>query len=266
MEREKQGHYALFVSNLRRVGCPEETITTIIRADLLANCAMDSARIESVIQKALTRPGQLASQAKDMVDEILYNTLKLKRVADDAALFSPEQEERIAEAYLTFPKTLGAPGAGPLDSNRSNRLARAQYLAQYLSSRVWVGRTSDSTLSPRQQASTPSECALTVPWHSVDGQSDGLKFFWPNQVDILMVISGGIPPCPASFATFPHFPVAAETAPVPVSPRPRVPVSPHFSRIKCQGCGPSLTLMMAFVEATRWPSTFRNQSARSAFS
>ena len=132
--------YAEFVSNLRIAGCPEVTITAILRSEVTRAHAPMFAEI--VKSGSFTNPkaGNLEGTRKRAelnakIDAILYDQLSLQRPIRSAnTLFTAEQEEKIAEARKRFPFVRKDPtNPETVIQSNSNRVARLEFLSQHLS-------------------------------------------------------------------------------------------------------------------------------------
>jgi hypothetical protein len=99
-----------YVSNLRGVACPEETITHVIRAELSRRFGPRFTQIASSGNYAkpqvqiLDQLRQGAALERE-IESIMYDQLNLQRpIRSPGALFTAGQEERIAEAFRLFPR------------------------------------------------------------------------------------------------------------------------------------------------------------------
>lgn len=136
-------NYEQYVSNLRAVRCPEATIRSILRGEVLRAFAP---RLEKIAASTALMPQgarmreryyQRAAVDKE-IDSIIYERLQLPRpIRSPGPLFNAEQEARIAEANRLFPKAMPA-GANREDAQAAaltNQEARVHFLASYLTPR-----------------------------------------------------------------------------------------------------------------------------------
>ena len=131
-------NYQEFVNNLRAVRCPEKTITEIVRADLMKLYAPKFAEVAMIrvgnnprvlVPEMLRKREAITAE----IDTILKD-LKLRRPVRSAnALFTAEEEEKIAEAIEQFPR-IRPDATDPVFSGqaKSNRVARLAFLSQHL--------------------------------------------------------------------------------------------------------------------------------------
>jgi hypothetical protein len=130
-----------FVSNLHSVDCPECTIIDILTERLQVAYASSFLRIaRSHIFASSTVQMQNRNREYQMLEQdiehALYDELGLQRQPRSAGLlFNAEEERRITEAQVLFPKLVSTDLTNSQSSQqaRSNRLERIQYLTGYLS-------------------------------------------------------------------------------------------------------------------------------------
>jgi hypothetical protein len=132
-------NYQEFVNNLRAVRCPERTITEIVRADLMKLYAPKFAEVSMIRidsnPRVLVREKLHKREAITAEIDAILKDLKLRRPVRSAnALFTAEEEEKIAEAFEQFPR-IRPDATVPVFSGqaKSNRVARLAFLSQHLS-------------------------------------------------------------------------------------------------------------------------------------
>lgn len=133
--RLESTNYEEYVSNLRTIACPEQTIVDILRGEISAQLAARFSQTNKLSDYGNPQI-QMRQMLKKEGDSILYNQLKLQRpIRSAGVLFTSEEEERMAEAKLRFPMrdTLSTAAISIVKSD-SNRVARLEFLSNYLSS------------------------------------------------------------------------------------------------------------------------------------
>lgn len=126
-----------FVANLRAVGCPERTIINIMEGFAFDRLSLNIPRSLPLVRR-FTHPeemGRLRSVAvaenKQRIDSILYGELGLKHLPrTPGPLFDQDEEAKILQAHLLFPKKrLGEP-SGYAEAQDTNRVSRINLLSQ----------------------------------------------------------------------------------------------------------------------------------------
>lgn len=137
--RLESTNYWEFVERLREVGCPERTITDVIRSYITRSYAPKFAGIArsgnfvNPSYEARERLGKREEVNRE-IEVITYDRLGLERpVRSPGPLFTAEQEEKIAAAARQFPRAPAGTNLMLVARARSNQVERLAFLSQYLS-------------------------------------------------------------------------------------------------------------------------------------
>jgi hypothetical protein len=132
-------NYVDFVRRLRTIGCPERTITDIVRGELTRMYAPRFAEIARTgnrgnLSSEMQEKSRKRELLKRQIESMMYDQLKLRRAGRSAGVqFTAEEEEIIAEARSQFaPRMRDPTDPVSVELSLSNRAARLNFLSRYL--------------------------------------------------------------------------------------------------------------------------------------